>query len=196
MIATECLTKIFRTEEVETARVAAESLVAASVPADKAEAEPAPALEVTTAPAEEVEAAPVLAEELEAARFSAEDVAATGVPADKVGPASTAAAPQANVLPDSVGTTEETKKEGATFAPEETTEEPDASPALELPRQELSLALSIRPGDTLTAIIRQHYGSYDKETLRAVLHENPEIQNPDLIFAGEILKLPLPSEKP
>jgi nucleoid-associated protein YgaU len=99
-------------------------------------------------------------------------------------------------LPESVGTTEETKKDGATFAQEETTEEPDASPALELPRQELSLALSIRPGDTLIAIITQHYGSYNKETLRAVLHENPEIQNPDLIFAGEILKLPLPSEKP
>jgi len=185
-------------EAVEAARVSAESLVTASVPADKAEVEPAPALEATTGPtpAEVVEAAPVLAEELEASRDSAEDVVATGVPGDKVGPTSTAAAPQANVLPESVGTTEETKKEGATFAKEETTEESGGSQLLELPREELQLALSIRPGDTLTEIIIQHYGSYNKETLRAVLHENPEIQNPNLIFAGEILKLPLPSEKP
>lgn len=185
-------------EAVETARVSAESLVTASVPADKAEVEPAPALEATTGstPAAEVEAARVLAEELEASRDSAEDVVATGVPGDKVGPTSTAATPQANVLPESVGTTEETKKEEATFAKEETTEESDGSQLVELPREEMQLALPIRPGDTLTAIIIQHYGSYNKETLRAVLHENPEIQNPNLIFAGEILKLPLPSEKP
>jgi type II secretory pathway predicted ATPase ExeA len=184
-------------EEVEAARDSAESLAAASVPTDKAEANPAPALEVTTEPAEEeVEATPVLTEELEAERVSAEDDAATDVPADQVGPPSTAAAPQANVLPESVGTTEETKKEGATFAQEETTEEPDGSQLLELPRKELPLALAIRPGDTLTEIITQHYGSYNKERLRAVLHENPEIQNPDLIFAGKILKLPLSSEKP
>jgi len=155
-------------------------------------------LEVTTgpAPAEEVEAARVLAEELEASRVSAEDVVVTGVPADKVGPTSTTAAPQANVLPKSVGTTEETKKEGTTFAQEETTEASGGSQLVELSREELQLALPIRSGDTLIAIITQHYGSYNKETLRAVLHENPEIQNPDLIFAGEILKLPLPSEKP
>ena len=175
-------------ETVEAARVSAESLVAASAPADKAEVEPVPAVEATTGPTPAVE--------VEASRDSAADVVATGVPGDKVGPTSTAAAPQANVLPESVGTTEEITKERATFAKEETTEESGGSQLLELPREELQLALSIRPGDTLTAIIIQHYGSYNKETLRAVLHENPEIQNPNLIFAGEILKLPLPSEKP
>jgi hypothetical protein len=186
------------TEKDEAGRVSAESLVTASVPADKAEVIPAPALEVATgsAPAEKVEAASVLAEELETSRVSAGDVAATGVPEDKVSPISTAAAPQTNVLPESVGATEEIKKEDATFAQEETTEESGGSQLLESPREELQLALSIRPGDTLTAIIIQYYGSYNKDTLRAVLHENPEIQNPDLIIAGEILKLPLPSEKP
>ena len=99
-------------------------------------------------------------------------------------------------MPETVGTTEETKKKVATFAQEETTEESGGPQLLELPREELQLALSIRPGDTLTAIIIQHYGAYNKETLRAVLHENPEIQDPDLIIAGETLRLPLPSEKP
>ena len=100
-------------------------------------------------------------------------------------------------MPESAGgTTEETKKEAPQLAQKVTAKDFDASQAPELPRQQLPLALSIRPGDTLTAIITQHYGSYNKETLRVVLHENPEIQNPDLIFAGEILKLPLSSEKP
>ena len=175
-------------EEVEAARVSAESLAAASVPADKAEVEPAPVLEVATAPAP--------AEELETSPASAVDVMGTDIPADKVGHTSTAAAPQVNVLPESIGNTEETKKEAPQLAQQETTEESGGSQVIELPREEMQLALSIRPGDTLTGIIIQHYGSYNKETLRAVLHENPEIQNPDLIFAGEILKLPLPFEKP
>lgn len=185
-------------EKVEAGRVSAESIVTASVPTDKAEVIPAPALEVATgpAPAEEVEATSVLAEELETSRVTAGDVVATGVPEDKVDPISTAAAPQTNALPESVGATEKTKKEVATVAQEETTEESGGSQLLESPREKLQLALSIRPGDTLTAIIIQHYGSYNKETLRAVLHENPEIQDPDLIIAGETLKLPLPSEKP
>jgi phage tail protein X len=185
-------------EKVEAGRVSAESIVTAGVPKDKAEVIPAPALEVATgpAPAEEVEATSVLAEELETSRVTAGDVVATGVPEDKVDPISTAAAPQTNALPESVGATEKTKKEVATVAQEETTEESGGSQLLESPREKLQLALSIRPGDTLTAIIIQHYGSYNKETLRAVLHENPEIQDPDLIIAGETLKLPLPSEKP
>jgi type II secretory pathway predicted ATPase ExeA len=186
-------------DETEAARVSAESLVAVNVPAEKTEAEPVPASEVETAPApaKEVETAPVLTEKLEADRVSAEEVVATGVSVDKVDPTSNAAAAQANVLPESVGgITEETKKEAPQLAHKESTKDTDASQVPELPQERQPLALSIRPGDTLTAIITQHYGSYNKETLRAVLHENPEIQNPDLIFAGEILKLPVSSEKP
>jgi hypothetical protein len=186
------------TEKVEAGRISAESLVTESAPDDKPEVIPAPALEAATGPvpAEKVEAASVLTEDLETSPVSAEKIMAPGVPEDKVGPISTAAVPQTNVLPESVGATEEIKKEDATIAQEETTEESGGSPLLESPREELQLALSIRPGDTLTAIIIQHYGAYNKETLRAVLHENPEIQDPDLIIAGEILRLPLPSEKP
>ena len=194
--ALEVTTAPAPTEKVEAGRVPAESLVTASVPGDKPEVIPAPAFEDATepAPAEEVDAASFLAEELETPPVSAGKV--MDVPEDKVGPISTAAVPQTNVLPESVGLTREIKKEDATIAQEETTEESGGSPLVESPREELQLALSIQPGDTLTAIIIQHYGSYDKETLRAVLHENPEIQDPDLIIAGEILKLPLPSEKP
>ena len=99
-------------EKVEAGRVSAESIVTAGVPKDKAEVIPAPALEVATgpAPAEEVEATSVLAEELETSRVTAGDVVATGVPEDKVDPISTAAAPQTNALPESVGATEKTKK--------------------------------------------------------------------------------------
>ena len=169
-----------------------------SVPSEKVEDEPVPTLEVSTSPvqAEEIEAAPVLAEDLEASRASTEGVVAAAVPSEKVGPASPAAAPPAYFLPESISATEETKKQGVPFAQKETTEESDALPALELSRQRLPLALSIRPGDTLSAIIIQHYGSYNQETLHAVLHENPEIQNPDRIFVGEILKLPISFEKP
>jgi nucleoid-associated protein YgaU len=167
-------------------------------PSETVEDEPVPTLAVSPSPvpAEEIEAAPVLAEDPEASRASAEGVVAAAVPAEKVDPTSPAAAPPANFLPESIGTSEETKKQREPFAQKETTEESDALPALELSRQRQPIALSIRPGDTLTAIIIQHYGSYNKETLGAVLHENPEIQNPDRIFAGEILKLPMPFEKP
>jgi hypothetical protein len=185
-------------EEVENAPVPAEEIENAPVPSEEVEAAPVPAEEVEAAPvpAEEVEAAPVLTEEVEAAPVPAEEVEAARVQAEKVDLASTAAAVQNQFLPESVGTPKETKKEEAQLVPEETTEEPDAPQALEGARQRLPLNLFIRPGDTLGKIIEQHYGSYNKEILSAVLHENPEILNPDRIVAGEILKLPLPSEKP
>ena len=175
-------------EKVETDPVPAEKDKAVSVPVAKSEADPAPAVAVKTAN--------VPAEEVEAARVSAESAEAPGEVPERIGSASTMTATQANSLPESVSATKETKKEAPQLAQKETTKESDASQAPELPRQRLPLELSIRPGDTLATIIKQHYGSYNKETLRAVLHENPEIQNPDRILVGAILKLPLLSEKP
>jgi hypothetical protein len=169
---------------------------AATLPDDDVQASVTRGVETARIPAEEVENAPGPEEEVEVAPGPAEEVEAARVQAEKVDIASTAAAVQIQFLPKSVGTPEETKKEEAQLVPEETTEEPDAPQALEGLRQRPPLILFIRPGDTLGKIIKQHYGSYDKETLSAVLHENPEIQNPDRILAGEILKLPLPSEKP
>ena len=176
------------TRKVESARIPAEEVEATPVPAEEVEAAPVPV--------EEVEAASVPAEEVEAASVPAEEVEAARVQAEEADLASTAAAVQTQFLPESVDTPEETKKEEAQLVAEETTEGPDALQALEGPRQRPPLNLFIRPGDTLGKIIKEHYGSYNKEILSAVLHENPEIQNPDRILAGQILKLPLPSEKP
>ena len=143
-----------------------------------------------------VKAANAPTKKVEAVRVSAESAEETGVVPERIDFASMATAAQANSLPESVSATKETKKQAPQPAPQEATKESDTSQAFELPRQRLPLELSIRPGDTLGSIIKQHYGSYNMETLRAVLHENPEIQNPNRILVGASLKLPLLSEKP
>jgi type II secretory pathway predicted ATPase ExeA len=51
-------------------------------------------------------------------------------------------------------------------------------------------------GDTLSSIIKRTYGTYDEEILITVLRENPGIQNPDLISAGQIIELPVLADKP
>jgi general secretion pathway protein A len=182
----------------DAARIPAEKTEAEPVQGQKAQTEPVPALAVATtpAPAEEGEAATVSAEALEAAGVPAEGIGTADVPAEKVDPALTAAGPKANFLPESLGKPAETIKEAPASANEEEKKEPDTSQALKMSQQRQPLERFIRPGDTLTSIIKEHYGSFDKETLRAVLHENPGIQDPDRILAGEILRLPLPSEKP
>jgi general secretion pathway protein A len=50
--------------------------------------------------------------------------------------------------------------------------------------------IAVKAGDTLTGIIRQGYGRYDKAILEAILRDNPEIQNPDLIEVGQVIRLP------
>jgi phage tail protein X len=181
-------TKDARAEKVDTDPVPAKKDKAGSVPLKKFEADPVPAAAFKTAD--------VPAKNVEATRISADSAKETGVVPEKIGSASFAAATQANSLPESASATEEPNEKAPQLAPKETTKESDASQAPKLTRQRLPLELAIRPGDTLASIIRQHYGSYNKETLRAVLHENPEIQNPDRILVGAILKLPLLSEKP
>jgi general secretion pathway protein A len=51
-------------------------------------------------------------------------------------------------------------------------------------------------GDTLSSIIKRNYGTYDEEILITVLRENPGIQNPDLISAGQVIELPVLADKP
>jgi nucleoid-associated protein YgaU len=48
----------------------------------------------------------------------------------------------------------------------------------------------VKAGDTLTHIIRRIYGRYDEATLKAILRDNPEIQDPDLIQVGQLIRLP------
>jgi general secretion pathway protein A len=45
-------------------------------------------------------------------------------------------------------------------------------------------------GEYLSLIIRRTYGTYSEDILGAILRENPEIQDPDLIFVGQAVKLP------
>lgn len=48
----------------------------------------------------------------------------------------------------------------------------------------------VKEGDNLSRIMSQTYGQYDRALLSAVLRRNPGIRNPDLILAGQIIKLP------
>jgi len=48
----------------------------------------------------------------------------------------------------------------------------------------------VKEGDNLTRIISQTYGRYDTALMSAVLEQNPEIQNPDRLVAGQVIKLP------
>ena len=48
----------------------------------------------------------------------------------------------------------------------------------------------VKSGETLVEIIRREYGKYDETLLNAVLRENPEIQNPNLIYVKQPIKLP------
>ncbi|HEX2064241.1 MAG TPA: Gmad2 immunoglobulin-like domain-containing protein [Acidimicrobiales bacterium] len=48
----------------------------------------------------------------------------------------------------------------------------------------------VRPGDTLWAIAEQHYGAGSEYTL--IVRANPsQITDPDLIFPGQVLKVPI-----
>jgi nucleoid-associated protein YgaU len=50
--------------------------------------------------------------------------------------------------------------------------------------------IAVKAGNTLTSIIRQVYGRYDEAILGALLRDNPEIQNPDFIKVGQVIRLP------
>ena len=61
---------------------------------------------------------------------------------------------------------------------------PDSSPGAGKP------TIAVKAGNTLTSIIRQVYGRYDEAVLEAILRDNTEIQNPDLIKVGQVIRLP------
>ena len=48
----------------------------------------------------------------------------------------------------------------------------------------------VKKGDTLSSIILQAYGRYDRNLLSAVLRHNPEIHDPHLILETGVIKLP------
>ncbi len=48
----------------------------------------------------------------------------------------------------------------------------------------------VKEGDSLTRIISETYGRFDPALLSAVLEQNPEIQSPDRLVVGQVIKLP------
>ncbi len=48
----------------------------------------------------------------------------------------------------------------------------------------------VKEGDNLTRIISQTYGRFDPALLSAILEQNPEIQSPDRLVVGQVIKLP------
>jgi general secretion pathway protein A len=54
----------------------------------------------------------------------------------------------------------------------------------------LESAVVVRPGDTLSKIMEKTYGRYHKSMLREVLRRNPQIRNPEVILAGQVIEMP------
>ncbi len=53
-----------------------------------------------------------------------------------------------------------------------------------------SKAVIVKKGDHLTGIITRTYGRFDTALLNSVLQENSNIRDPDVIKAGQVVKLP------
>jgi nucleoid-associated protein YgaU len=49
----------------------------------------------------------------------------------------------------------------------------------------------VKRGDSLTSILRRAYGTYSEQLLHMVLNENSDIDNPDFILTGQMIKLPV-----
>lgn len=65
---------------------------------------------------------------------------------------------------------------------------------LEVSTREIPFVV-VKRNDFLCNIIARNYGHYRDRLLDALLEENPEIENPDLIFPGQIIKLPLEDDR-
>ncbi|RZB33527.1 MAG: general secretion pathway protein A [Desulfobacteraceae bacterium Eth-SRB2] len=57
-------------------------------------------------------------------------------------------------------------------------------------KQKKTRLIVVKEGDTLNRIIVQKYGTYDDVILNKVQRQNPKIIDPDLILAGQVIKLP------
>ncbi|MBW2642847.1 MAG: LysM peptidoglycan-binding domain-containing protein [Deltaproteobacteria bacterium] len=57
-------------------------------------------------------------------------------------------------------------------------------------KEEIIRRIVVKKGDTLHRIIAQTYGAYDDMILNKVQQQNPKIIDPDLILAGQTIKLP------
>jgi len=86
--------------------------------------------------------------------------------------------------PEGAEMTMEAQKEGPAINPGGALQERNRSK-----REQMSGAVVMK-GDNLFKIINEAYGTYNETLLRAVLHENPEIRDPDRIFVEQVIWLP------
>ncbi len=63
-------------------------------------------------------------------------------------------------------------------------------PATAVPEQAPAASYRVRPGDTLWAIVEQHYGHVDAAMVAAVAAANTSITDPNLILVGSVITLP------
>lgn len=67
----------------------------------------------------------------------------------------------------------------------------DASTAAHGTTGAVGQAILIRKGDTLTQISLNHLGHFDKMTLGEILLVNPQLSNPNVIYPGQTIQLPV-----
>ena len=91
---------------------------------------------------------------------------------------------QATTRPEEVEMKVETQKEVPAINPGEARQEKNRGK-----RGQMTVAVVMK-GDNLFRIINEAYGTYNEALLKAVLHENPEVQNPDRIFVEQVIWLP------
>ena len=60
----------------------------------------------------------------------------------------------------------------------------------ELTYSEILGQITVKPRETLSRIIRQVYGGFDSNYLKAFIIANPAVKNPDRVAVGQIISLP------
>ncbi len=66
-----------------------------------------------------------------------------------------------------------------------------SNPSIPVKEEEIIRHIVVKKGDTLYRIIVQTYGAYDDVILNKVQRQNPKIIDPDIILAGQVIKLPV-----
>lgn len=91
---------------------------------------------------------------------------------------------QGSTRPEGVEMTMGAQKEGSPIKPGVALQERNS-----VQRRPMAVAVAMK-GDNLFKIINEAYGTYNEAILKAVLHENPEIRDPDRIFVEQVIRLP------
>ena len=66
-----------------------------------------------------------------------------------------------------------------------------SNPSIPVKEEEIIRHIVVKKGDTIYRIIVQTYGAYDDVILNKVQRQNPKIIDPDIILAGQVIKLPV-----